>query len=255
MVTETVSPRFQEHGRIAVHAHASRCAGRKYIARHQRHGLRQIRDQIGYFEDQVGRIGVLPGLAVEGQGDVQITGIGYLVGCHQIGADRKERVRRFAPHPLPVALLNVAGGHVVGAQIARYMLHRLSFGNLAPAPARPADHDRQFRLVIYLVRHAGQTDHATGIVERVAVLGEQNGAFGDGLVLLLAVIAVVLPDAHDLGRVAHRREQPNFLKRKTRVRRRIRRSLPGRIEALLAPRQKRRHGGRAPSRRAVSRFQ
>jgi hypothetical protein len=121
------------------------------------------------------------------------------------GAQRAERVVALAPRPLPVGLLVVAGGDVVGAGVAEHDLQRPLARHVA---AQPADDDGELGLVVD-VRAAGrQRDRVPGPDHRGVRL-EEHHRVGRRLAAHLGhVVGVVLADADHLAR-QHGREQPH----------------------------------------------
>ena len=86
-------------------------------------------------------------LAVDVAGDGQVVRVGELVQGHQDGAHRAEGVEGLAPHPLPVAELEVARRDVVQARVAQDMVQRYLRRD---APRRPPDDHAKLGLVVDL---------------------------------------------------------------------------------------------------------
>ena len=168
----------------------------------------------------------------------RLCGSGISSAVTRQGPIGRKGIGRFAAHPLPVAFLNVAGGHVVGADIARNVLHGVRFGNLASGSP---DYDGEFRLIINFVGNFQQSDNPARIVDGGGVFREQNGAFRYRLILFFAVVAVVLPDAHDFLRIADGSQQPNIRRAQSARVGRVFDGIAGRFQNLRPPRQKRGH--------------
>src|SRR6478735_4343908 len=84
-------------------------AGEDDVARQQRHGHADVRDELVDAAHHLrGPAGLLE-LAVDGGGDRQVGGVN--VGGHP-RADRAERVEALGPPPLRLTALDVTGGHV-----------------------------------------------------------------------------------------------------------------------------------------------
>ena len=94
---------------------------------------------------------VLEDLVVHPAVDREGLRVGDLVGGDEPRAHRAERVERLAADPLAVAELDVPGRHVVEAGVAEDVVERLLDRHV---PCRPADHDRELRLVVDLAGSA-----------------------------------------------------------------------------------------------------
>src|SRR6185312_12369316 len=84
-------------------------------------------DQLRHVQHLLARIGVLPQLVADPQREVEIVGIGHLVGRHQPGSDDRIGVDALAK----ARILLAAQGHVEPDRIAGDMAKRLFLGNVA----------------------------------------------------------------------------------------------------------------------------
>ena len=152
---------------------------------------------------------LLPDLAVDRRGDGQ-------VGRVELGldprAERAERVEALGPGPLPVLLLQVARGDVVGAGVAEDDLVGPLRGHL---PAEPADDDGQLALVVDpLGQRRRVGDGLPGTDHRGRRLEEDQRLVGHLAAHLAGVLGVVSADRDHLAG-QHRRDQPDLGQRVT----------------------------------------
>src|SRR5260370_38582880 len=73
---------LQEPRRLASEAHARGSAGGDHVARFEGEYSRQIFDQVRNSKYQILGIGLLQGLPVDGETDIQIVRVGDLIGAH-----------------------------------------------------------------------------------------------------------------------------------------------------------------------------
>src|SRR5690606_39245569 len=105
----------QDHAvSVAERSHSGRGAGRDHVARVQGHDGGGVSDQFADAEDEVRRVGALPGGAADVAAQVEGVRVRDLVGGHDPGAERGERVEGLAGG----AVLAGADGDVQDAGVA-----------------------------------------------------------------------------------------------------------------------------------------
>ena len=136
-------------------------------------------------------------------------GVGNLVRCDQHRPHRRERVERLAGHPLLAGLveLPVASRDVVPDRIAADMLESPLAWDV---PSAPADHHDKLCLVVNLLADGRQDNHLAVANQGCGVFAEEHRLFRHGNAALGGMIAIVEPDANDLPRVRHRRQEPHI---------------------------------------------
>ncbi len=181
-------------------AYAGWGSGGDEVAGFEGHGGGYVAEQVGDGEDEVGGGAVLLDDAVEaggygdgGSGD-GVDLVWTLYGDD--GADGAEGVEALAAGPLAVALLEVAGGDVVDADVAADEGADVLGG--AQVAAAAADDDAELALVVDAAGEGGHADDAVGSEEGGWGLEEEEGLFGDLVAELGGVVAVVAADAEDL---------------------------------------------------------
>src|SRR5439155_10386157 len=93
---------FHEDLGIPDETDASGGAGGDDVAYFKSHDLRNVRDQIGYLEDQIPGMGLLNRLPVEPQLDRQPLGLATRAFGNQVWPHRCERVKGLLSTPMPV---------------------------------------------------------------------------------------------------------------------------------------------------------
>ncbi len=201
MVTATSSP--------TVRGRPCRGAGEDDVAGQQRHGLRDVDDQVLDGVDHLAGAAQLALLAVDGELHGEVVGTGEVqVGLHP-GAERAGAVEALGPGPLLLAALDVTGGDVVGAGVAEdHVLDALA-GHL---PAHAADDDGQLGLVVQLLRERRVLDLVTRTDDRGGRLEEGERGLGHLVAQLPRVFRVVAAERHDLVG-EDRGEQPDLAQR------------------------------------------
>lgn len=184
------------------------CGGARedHIAREQRHGLRDVDDQVLDGADHVAGAAELPLLAVDRRLDGEVVGVH--VGLHP-GAQRAGGVEALGAGPLLLALLHIAGGDVVGAGVAEDDVLDALAGDLA---AHAADDHGQLGLVVQVVREGGVLDRVAGADHRGGGLEEGDRRVGDLVAEFGGVLRVVAADGHDLVG-EHGGQQPDLVQR------------------------------------------
>lgn len=173
---------------------ADPCGGARedHIAREQRHGLRDVDDQVLDGADHVAGAAELSLLAVDRRLDGEVVGVH--VGLHP-GSQRAGGVEALGTGPLLLALLHIAGGDVVGAGVAEDDVLDALAGDLA---AHAADDHGQLGLVVQVVREGGVLDRVAGADHRGGGLEEGDRRVGDLVAEFGGVLRVVAADGHDL---------------------------------------------------------
>ena len=161
-------------------------------------------DQLGDPEDQLGRRRLLHPLSVQVERDPDGRGVADLVGGDEGGTAGGGAVEDLAGDPLRRGELQVASREVVEQHVPGDVVERVG---LTHRRRLGADHECDLGLVVHLVAGGGEGDRRPVGNESVGELGEEGG-HGRGLVAGLGrVVAVVEPDADDLLRIRHRRQQ------------------------------------------------
>ena len=131
-------------------------------------------------------------------------GSGTFLGGDQERTDRGETVEALPERPLARPVLHVARAHVVNGQVAAHVRQGLV---LRHVPGLAPDHDAELALVVDRAAQRRQHDRVVRPGQGRRELREDRRPGGQVLAGLGRVIAVVQPDADDLGRPGHRREQ------------------------------------------------
>ena len=196
---------FHPDLRVAAHADAVRCAGEDHISRLQGEGIGAEFDQFGHAEDHLARITLLHDFTVEEAADAEILGVRHLVGGHKGGTDGAEGVEAFAPDPLGVAQLQVAGAYVVGAGVAGHVIERVGAADMAGGLA---DHHSQFGLVVHFCSQGrAPDDFVAGANDTGRELGEDDGTIRGRGIRFAAVVQVVQTNGDDLAGPVHGTEE------------------------------------------------
>ena len=111
----------------------------------------------------VGRARVLDDLAVDEAADPERLRVRDLVGGHDPGPHRTERVEALATDPLAVAELEVPRRDVVQARVAEDVVEGSRHGHV---PSESPDDDRELRLVVHLRRVARAPDDVGAVARR-----------------------------------------------------------------------------------------
>ena len=122
------------------------------------------------------------------------------------GAERAEGVEALGAGPLPVLLLQVARGHVVGDRVAEDHVGGLLRRHVA---ADPADHHGELALVVDALRLRRVEDLVAGADHGGVGLEEHQRLLGHLAAHLGGVRGVVLPDRDHLAARDHRGQQPD----------------------------------------------
>src|SRR5262249_39373292 len=111
---------------------------------------------------------------------------------------------RLADHPLLAVFLElpVARGDIVADRVAEDMLRGPRSGDV---PAALADDDDQLRLVVHFLADRRQHDRLLGTDDGRSVFAEENRLFRNRRPALSGVVAIVEPEANDLGRIGYGR--------------------------------------------------
>ena len=122
---------------------------------------------------------------------------GQIFGGDDTGADSAGLVEVLAGRPLVRLALIVAQGPVVEDRVAKDMVQRVVFGDMAPARA---DDDHQFGLVIQLVRTARSHHRLSCRHDRIACAHEDRRILRNLIAAFLDVLDIVETQAEDLAR-------------------------------------------------------
>ena len=129
---------------------------RQQVAGLQGHELTGVGDQVGRREHQLRGVAGLTDHAVDLAADLEVgVGTAHLVGRDQPRPDRRGVLPGLALQPLERAVLPVAHGHVVGDGEPGDGVGGLGAGCV---PDAAADHQRQLRLPVDLMRRGRQHD-------------------------------------------------------------------------------------------------
>ena len=159
---------------------------------------------------QVGGRALLHHLAVQPQLDLDRVVRPGLVGGHERRPAGGGAVEGLPGHPLRRLELVVASGEVVEQHVARHVLQRVRLRHVLRARA---DHERHLGLVVHAPAPRRQCHGGPGRAQGIRELGEEGGRLRRLGALLLAVRAVVQPDADDLPGPPDRGQQLDALQR------------------------------------------
>ena len=121
---------FGDHGfsrlepalRRAAESDASRRAGADDVAWLERSDGRDVRNQLGRFEDELTRVGVLQDFAADGELDVEAVRVGNFVCGDNGRSDGAKGVEALAQRPLRCGQLDVSRTDVVEDGVAEDVL-------------------------------------------------------------------------------------------------------------------------------------
>ncbi len=133
-------------------------------------------------------------------------------------ATRAEGVESLRARPLPVFLLQIAGGDVADARVAKHVIHRI---RATHATSHTTDHDPQLGFMLDTRALGGKLDDTAVAHQRASWLQEEQRLGRHLVTHLSGVRRVVSADAQEscTGRLA-RGGQPRETQRRARTRRR-----------------------------------
>ena len=134
--------------------------------------------------------------------------IAELVGGHDPGAARGEGVEALSPEPLPVAVLDRAGAHVVERHVPGDVERASASGIVARLAS---DHDGELGLGVDVLDPGTDDDDRQRAGERTRGLRKEERDRRRLLLLLEGVIAVVQAEADDLAGALDGRVEARFL--------------------------------------------
>src|SRR5438045_3090738 len=135
--------------RRAAQAYSSGSSGADNVTRFECHEPGDIFDQLRCAEDQLSGIGMLKRFAVDAQANVERVRIGYFILGNNVWPYRREGVEALTQSPLRGGKLDVTRAYVIQNRITEDMLSPVLARDVAAAFT---DHNREFRLVIGLLR-------------------------------------------------------------------------------------------------------
>ena len=167
------------------------------VARFQGHKRGEVCNQFIDGKDRVAGIGRLQNFAVDGELNVQIVGVGDLVGGDQGLPHGAESVKGLAHGPLAGAHTVIPCAHIIEGQVARHIVQSVRGPFIT---GRASDDKGEFSLVVHLLGASEQDNRHAGADHRVVVLGKDSGMIRDGLVRFHGVIPIVEADAENFPR-------------------------------------------------------
>jgi hypothetical protein len=195
----------------AAKAYAGRCACGDDVAGKEGCDGGEVFDEVGDFEDELTGVGVLQGFAVDGEGDLEVVGVGDFVGGDDGRAEGAEGWKRLRHRPLGRGELNVAGGDVVDDGIA---VDVVAPGGGGDAIAAAANDEGELGFVVGLGGVAGEDYGVAGATDGGGEFEEDDRGGGELHAGLRGVIAVVKSDGEDAGRVGNRGVEAYRIQRK-----------------------------------------
>src|ERR1700722_15917399 len=124
--------------------------------------------------------------------------VAYLIGSSQPGTQRSKRITALALIPGAASLdLEFPLGHIIVQHIARYIIQRFRFIDIARPPA---DHHRQLDLPVSLHRSPRDDNIVVRPAKRGSGLQKDEWFWRRRSARLPGMIHVIKSDTHDLGR-------------------------------------------------------
>lgn len=196
--------RMKEALRLAGKADARGRAGGNDVAGFESEDAGQELDEFGNLEDEFAGVGILQRFAADFELNIEVVGIGDLIGGNDPWAHRGECIEGLAHQPLRGSALVIAGADVVDDGVAEDVLRPVGGGDLA---ASFADNKSEFSFVIGRFRDFRQDDVCARSDDSRGKLVEDGGDAGNLRAGFGGVIAVIQADAEELVRARDGREQ------------------------------------------------
>ena len=165
-----------------------------------------MRDETRNAEDELRGRGVLERLAVQPLHDAEAASVAQLRHRNDHGKHGQNVLEALRAEPLPVALLQVARGHVVRDAVAGDEPEGVGLGD---PPSFGADDHRELGLSVHVGAFRREHDRIAGADDRARELPEEEWFLGKLGALLEGMVVVVETDADDLLGLGHQLAAPS----------------------------------------------